>query len=248
MFNEDVRLGMSDKKEVLKKVRAAFEIAPHINPHSFPVQMAFSESDGALTLEGAMESIAAKKLALELAIAVPGVKGIVDRMTVVPAAPMSDAEIRDHLRNALIEEPAYRDCVIRSSRETFRTPAEQVIGDIEIRVEGGAVLLEGRVPSLSHKRLAGVLAWWIPGSANVLNCLEVSPPEEDSDDEMIDAVKLALEKDPFVNADQISIGARNGVITLEGLLPNEKEKEMAEFDAWFVFGVDRVINKIEVQA
>ncbi len=58
---------MPDKREVLKKVRAAFEIEPRINIHSFPDQMTFSESDGALTLEGAMESIAAKKLALELA-------------------------------------------------------------------------------------------------------------------------------------------------------------------------------------
>jgi osmotically-inducible protein OsmY len=239
---------MSDKKEVLKTVRAAFEIEPRINLHSFPIQMDFSESDGTLTLEGEMENIAAKKLALELAVAVPGVKGILDRTTVVPAAPMTDAEIRDHLRDALIEEPAFSDCRIRSPRETFRTPAEQTIGDIEISVEGNAVLLEGTVPSLSHKRLAGVLAWWVPGSANVLNCLEVSPSEEDSDDEIIDALKLTLEKDPFINADQISVSARNGVVTLEGLLPNEMEKEMAEFDAWFVFGVDKVINKIEVQA
>ncbi len=175
-------------------------------------------------------------------------KGIVDLTTVVPATRMSDAEIRDHLRDALIEEPAFRDCVIRSSRQTFRTPTEHNLSDIEISVEGGAVLPEGRVPSLSHKRLAGVLAWWVPGSTNVLNCLEVSPPEEDSDDEIIDAVKLALEKDPFVIADQISVNARDGMVTLEGLLPNGEEKEMAEFDAWFVFGVDGVINKIEVEA
>jgi len=31
-------------------------------------------------------------------------------------------------------------------------------------VEDGVVTLNGRVPSLSHKRLAGALAWWNPGS------------------------------------------------------------------------------------
>jgi hypothetical protein len=30
---------MSDKKEVLKTVRAAFEIEPRINLHSFPIQV-----------------------------------------------------------------------------------------------------------------------------------------------------------------------------------------------------------------
>jgi osmotically-inducible protein OsmY len=120
-------------------------------------------------------------------------------------------------------------------------------GFIEIAVEDGNVLLEGQAPSLSHKRLAGVLAWWVPGSANVLNCIEVTPPEEDNDDEITDATRIALEKDPFVNADQIRVTTRNRVVTLEGFAPNEDEKEMAEFDAWYVFGVDKVINKIETR-
>jgi osmotically-inducible protein OsmY len=109
------------------------------------------------------------------------------------------------------------------------------------------VLLEGRVPSLSHKRLAGVLAWWVPGSTNVLNCLEVVPDQDDNDDEITDAVRLVLEKDPFVKADQIRVSTWNCVVTLEGLLPNSKVREMAEFDAWSIFGVDNVIDRIEVQ-
>jgi osmotically-inducible protein OsmY len=240
---------MSDKEEILRKVRAAFEFEPRINLHRYPVQIDFN--DGTLTLEGTMENVAAKKLALELAIAVPGVTGIVDRLKVAPSAPMTDAEIRDHLRDLLLGEPAFKDCAIRmqvkDQVETIREPPMERAGDIEIIVEEGAVLLEGQVPSLSHKRLAGVLAWWVPGSTNVLNCLEVAPPEEDNDDEVTDALRLVLEKDPFINADQISISARDGVVTLEGLLPSEKEKEMAEFDAWYIFGVDRVINRIEVQ-
>jgi osmotically-inducible protein OsmY len=72
----------------------------------------------------------------------------------------------------------------------------------------GTVLLEGKVPSFSHQRLAGVLAWWVPGRQNVLNCLEAVPPEEDNDDEVTDAVRLVLEKDPFVNAGQIRISTQ----------------------------------------
>jgi osmotically-inducible protein OsmY len=37
------------------------------------------------------------------------------------------------------------------------------------------------------------------------------------------------------------------VVTLEGVAPNKDEREMAEFDAWYVFGVDKVINNIEIQ-
>ena len=239
---------MYEKEDVLKQVRAAFEFEPRIDLHHYPVEMDFS--DGTLTLEGAMQNVAAKKLALELGIAVPGVTGIIDRLKVSPSAPMTDEEIRDHLCNALVDESAFGDCAIRADikgrTETLKEPPLEKVGGIEVIVEDGAVLLEGQVPSLSHKRLAGVLAWWVPGSTNVLNCLEVVPPEEDNNDEITDAVRLVLEKDPFVNADQIRISTRDRVVTLDGLVPNEKEREMAEADAWFTFGVDKVINKIEV--
>jgi malonate-semialdehyde dehydrogenase (acetylating) / methylmalonate-semialdehyde dehydrogenase len=36
--------------------------------------------------------------------------------------------------------------------------------------------------------------------------------------------------------------------TLDGLLPSESERDMAESDAWYVLGVDNVINRIAVGA
>ena len=40
---------------------------------------------------------------------------------------------------------------------------------VEFAVEDGIVTLDGEVPSLTHKRLAGVFAWWVPGSRDVIN-------------------------------------------------------------------------------
>lgn len=241
---------MPDEEEILKEVKAAFEREPRIDPHHYPVHMEIAE-DGALILEGTMKNVAAKKLGLELAAATPGVRDIVDRLRVAPSAPMTDDEICDHVRDALLQESAMLNCAIRVRAkgrvENVRAAMAEPSGFIEIAVDDGSVLLEGQAPSLSHKRLAGVLAWWVPGSANVLNCIEVAPPEEDNDDEITDATRIALEKDPFVNADQIRVTTRNRVVTLEGVAPNKDEKEMAEFDAWYVFGVDKVINKIEIQ-
>jgi len=37
------------------------------------------------------------------------------------------------------------------------------------------------------------------------------------------------------------------VVTLEGDAPSAPQKEMAEFDAWYVFGVDKVDNRMEVR-
>lgn len=99
--------------------------------------------------------------------------------------------------------------------ESVREPLA-ASGAIEVAVDKGVVTLNGQVASLSQKRMAGVLAWWVPGSRDVINGLEISPPEEDNDDEVIDGIRLALEKDPFVNATQIRVRCRDYAVTLEG--------------------------------
>ena len=106
--------------------------------------------------------------------------------------------------------------------------------------------LEGTVPSLTHKRLAGVLAWWVPGSMDVINSLEVDPPEDDNEDEICDAVKLVLEKDRLVDAFKVRVAARDWVVTLDGTVSSEGEKAAAEKDAWYVWGVNEVKNNLSV--
>jgi BON domain len=165
--------------------------------------MDFSDREGILTVEGEVEHAAAKKMALELAAAVPGVSGIVDRLHVVPAQPMDDGTVRNHVCDAFIQEPVLQTCSIqvqnRHQTETIRESLGEPVSLIEVAVEDGVVTLNGQVPSLSHKRLVGVLAWWVPGSRDVINGLEVMPPQEDNDDEITDAVRLVLEKDSLVN-------------------------------------------------
>jgi len=208
-------------------------------------------SDEVLTLEGEVEHIAAKKLGMELAAATPGVRGIVDRLRVVPATRMGDGAIVDAVRDALLEESALQQCTLRVKAkgrvETVREGTPEPRGVIEISVTDGVVLLDDHVPSLMQKRLAGVLAWWVPGSRDVVNGLGVEPPEEDSDEEITEAVRIVFEKNRLVNADQITVSTRQAVVTLEGLVINQAQKHMAEFDAWYVFGVDKVVNKLQVR-
>jgi osmotically-inducible protein OsmY len=239
---------MAQGEEVIRQVLAALERDRQIDLHRHPVQLSYDE--GILTLEGDAGSIAAKKLALEAAAAVPGVSGIVDRLGVAPAAAMGDGEIRDHACDALIQESSFNGYGVRGLArddwETVRQPSPDAPGNIDLEVVDGTVILNGRVRSLSHKRLAGVLVWWVPGSRDVVNGLEVDPPEEDNDDEVRDAVRLILEKDPFVNASQIRISCRNFQVTLEGIVAKPLEREMAEADAWYVFRVEKVFNLLQV--
>lgn len=233
--------------QLLERVRTALASEPRVNLHRFPIEL--SDDEGLLTLEGEVPDIAAKKLALERAAALPGESGIVDRPRVQPVQRMGDGEIRDLVRDALLQEPAFADFALHKRFgeriETVREPPE-VRGSIELEVEDGVVTLNGRVPGLDDKRLAGVLAEWVPGSRDVINGIAVEPPEDDSDKAILEAVRFVLEKDPFVDASQIRVGVKNAQVRLTGVVPSEAERDMAEFDAWYVFGVDKVDNRIEV--
>lgn len=239
---------MKTAEQIVNEVVALLERETRVNLHLLPLQL--SLADGVLTMEGEVEHIMAKKRALEVAAAVPGVGGIVDRIRLVPAARMEDGELRDHVCNALLAEKLLSAtaiwAVVKGKPEVVRE-ADGSLGSIDVEVTAGVVTLNGAVSSLSAKRLAGVLAWWVPGSRDVVNGIEVSPFEEDNDDEVVDAVRLALEKDPFVNAGQIKVGCRNYTVTLDGLVKNAAQRQMAEADAWYIFRVDRVVNQLRIE-
>lgn len=235
---------------VIKEVYAALERDPRINVHAGHIELSFD--DGILLLQGEVTDIAAKRLACKRAVtaATNGVTGVVDEVRVMPAAERSDNEIRDSFCRFLLSEPALTNCSLHSYHNGQRMMLREVSEEgckIEVAVEDSAVVLEGAVISLAHKRLIGALAWWVPGSADVVNDIQVVPPDVDSDDEISGAVHMVLEKDPLVDASQVRADTRRNVVTLRGYVRTDEEKRMAEADAWYVYGVDDVINQIDVR-
>lgn len=240
---------MRNEERIVNEVAAALEREKQVNLHNFPLQLEFD--DGVLTMEGEVEHIMAKKRALEVAAAIPGVASIVDRVHLAPAEEMADGEIRERVCKALLAEEMLGSCaiwaIVKGKSEVVREADQGVDGSIDVEVEDGVVILNGAVSSLTAKRLAGVLAWWVPGSRDVVNGIEEVPTEEDNADEVIDAIRLVFEKDPFVNASQIKVSCANDWVTLDGLVKNATERRIAEADAWYVFGVDGVTNRILVE-
>lgn len=234
-------------EEVVGTIQAALEREPRINVHSHPIEIVFD--NGVVTLSGEVEGIAAKKLALEIAASPSPVSNIVDRLRVEPSEQMEDGAIRDHVCDTLVEEPAFKSYSIRAlvkqEMESVRA-LDDPKRIFEVEVTDGVVILNGMAESLSHKRMAGVLAWWVPGSRDVVNGIELSYPMEDNDEELADLIRLVLEKDPMVNASQMRIRCNNSIVTLEGAVAAENTKTAAEADAWYVFGVNGVVNNLLV--
>lgn len=233
------------REQALAAIRSEKRIGPHFKPAVLEI-----DDDGTATIQAEVNSVAIKRLILERLAATKGVSGIIDRLRIKPAAAMSDDGMLDHLRKAYYDELSFRhlrikereDGAVRLVRDAF----EAARGEIEIEVKKGVVILNGRVPGLATKRLAGVLAWWVPGSRDVVNGIAVEPPEEDSPDEIEEAVRIALDKDPFVDASQVRVGARYRTVRLTGLVRSREARNAAEQDAWYVHGVDDVINELDV--
>ena len=239
-----------DDLKLLAKVRATLRSEPSVGALFHPSELEIG-SDGVLVLGGEVESVKAKKLALERVAALPGIDAIADRLHVKPATHMSDKDIRVHVRDMLMEEASFKDLELGELEDGKRmlvqgAPAD-ARGSIDFEAKDGVVTLNGRVPTLTTKRLAGVMAWWVPGVRDVVNGIAVEPSEDDGPDMIAEAARVVLEKDPFVDASQIRIGVRNTVVRLTGLVPTATEREAAERDAWCVFAVDNVINEIEVR-
>jgi osmotically-inducible protein OsmY len=235
---------------IARKVRAALENEPLVNLHRYPLRVALD--DGAIVVEGDVESIAAKKRTLAVAAAAPQVRGVVDRIRIAVPERRGDGAIRTTLTAILLGEPELRTCTIRARTkgrvETLRDAGAERTGEIEAGVDDGVVTLEGSVISLSHKRLAGVVAWWTPGCRDVINSLGVVPGEDDNDAEVVEALRIVLEADPMIDAAQLSASCRGYVVTLEGFVRSDDERRRAELDAWALFGVDGVVNRIDVGA
>lgn len=241
---------MNAQEAIVKRVRGLLERERRIDLHRHPIRIQVAA--GAIVLEGEVEDIAAKKLALELAAGVGEVRGVVDRLRVIPAERRGDGAIRDALCESLLRVPELRNCGLRwrtrGRIETLRPGQGDGAGAIDVAIEDGVITLEGSMISLSHKRIAGVLAWWTTGCRDVVNSIDVSPPEEDTDDEVADALQLVFEMDPLLREQSIRIKVDNYVVTLSGRVRNEAQRRRAEFDAWALFAVDNVANRIEAGA
>lgn len=216
------------KTDPVKALKAALTDKLHIDTASNPL---YVRMDGeSIVIDGMVERISQKKRALYIAMGLAGPSGVVDRLKVRPSAHMTDEEIKEHMEDAIDGESALQ------------------LSKINIEVRDGVMDIEGTVGSLSHKRLAGVLAWWIPGSKDVINSLEVVPPEDDTDDEIADALRMVLDKDRLVDAPSVSISVKDWIVTLGGVACNDTEKEAAEDDAWYIWGVNEVVNNMTVRA
>lgn len=236
--------------DLSQQVACALEDDPRVDLQRCPIRVTASEHG--VKLEGEVDSIATKRIASAIAQRLAGDVPVADALQITSPEPYDDADIRETLANALLRQRELHNCTVRQQDHGMAKLLQEAhddwpSGEIELVVSNGEITLNGKVISLSHKRMIEALAWRTPGCRNVLDRLQVVPDEDDNDDELTDAVRLVLEMDPLVHADQVGVRSEAGVVTLGGVLQGDDEKQLAEMDAWSVCGVVDVRNRIEVR-
>ncbi|HKJ77724.1 MAG TPA: BON domain-containing protein [Gammaproteobacteria bacterium] len=239
---------MVEEQEAIKAIRAQLERESAIGIHRNAISIRFD--DHTLVVEGEVDSIAAKRLALRVVRANSPDARAEDRLRVTPSERREDGAIRDSLIAAFTQERAFHDCSVAIWNKGELEPVTDATGHspcyMQLSVKDGVVTLEGEVISLSHRRLALLLAWWATGVRDVVDHLRVVPDEEDTDAELMDAIQLALDKDPMLRGEMIRAHSDHGAVTLEGMARGELARQIAEDDVWYLGDVQGVDNRIRV--
>lgn len=223
-----------------KKIRAALERARDVDLHHNRIDISGGET---IRLEGEVDNIAVKRRAYQIARETADGISVEDRLLLRVQRERTGNELLQAVVDALANEPVYRDFVISSRPDELPEDRDA----IAVEVQDSRVWLYGQANSLSHRRLAEVIAWWVPGTADVENRIRVQPPQQDGDEEITDIVRLIFDKDPTLDAQHIQIATHNRVVTLTGTVSSEANRHIADHNCWYIPGVHQVQNKLQVR-
>jgi osmotically-inducible protein OsmY len=120
--------------------------------------------------------------------------------------------------------------------------------EVGVEVDHGVVTLTGTVAAYAKKLAAEEAAHRVPGVLDVANDIKVHVPGGfyQTDTEIAQAVRRALEADVFVPAEGIETTVSDGWVKLEGTVEYWSQRQDAEQAIIRLLGVRGVTNAIEV--
>ncbi len=185
-------------------------------------------SDGIVTLNGTLPTLAARNYADKEVKKIAGVRGVINGI-MIPASNRPSGDITQDIETRILFDPS-----IESSA-------------INVSVSDGKATLQGTVGSYEEKQEAEFLASGVRGVREVDNQLNVKYTSSRPDNEILMDVQNAIQRDVYLIGLPIVVTINQGVITLAGEVGDLYQKERASDKAWSVSNVTDVINNIEVQ-
>ena len=192
-------------------------------------EIGVAAESGIVTLTGTVKSLPQKWAAEKAAQRVAGVKAITDEIVVkLPGdSELSDTEIARATVNALDWN------------------ASVPKGRVKVVVAHGWITLEGTVQFHYERVAAEYAARGITGAKGVTNLISVKPPDASPKD-IKHRIEQAFERSAELDAETISVEAKDGKVVLRGTVKSWAEREQAELAAWAAPGVSQVKNEIMI--
>jgi osmotically-inducible protein OsmY len=216
---------MKTDSQIQKDVMAQLNWEPILNASEIGVGV----KEGIVTLSGIVDTYTKKMMAEKAAKKVNGVKAVAldIQVGVSPLFRKTDSEIAETVLNALRLHTAVQE------------------DRIKIKVEDGAVTLEGEV-EWEYQRKAAVNAIEnLPGVRNVVNYITVKPKVVASDIEK--KIDSAFHRSATIDAEKIRVETIGSKVILKGKVRSMAEKDDAEDAAWAAPGVITVENRLDIE-
>lgn len=184
-------------------------------------------SDGIATLTGSVNNLLAKDKAEQVAMAVKGVQGVINRIEVDPPF-RSDEAVESDIADALLDNPA---------TDSY---------ELEVAADNAVVTLTGQVQSWQEKQLAAYVAKGVRGVQEVRNNINVIYAEERPDVEIKREIQAAIDNNIRLEPHLITVEVNDDVVSLSGKVGSVNEKRQLESYAW-TSGVQEVnTEKVEI--
>ena len=180
-------------------------------------------------IDGEVGSYQQKKAINRLVAASPGVRRVVTRLRVVPAAPVGDSALAKRVEQAVQAEATLGG------------------GTISVSARGGHVELKGTVDTATARLDAEYAAWHVPGVRQVTNKLHLGTghiiEERDLSRRLEEALHWCLEVEPWC----ISVEVDKGVAYLSGRVPSrEYAREAEDLVRWHP-EISGVVNRLTIE-
>jgi osmotically-inducible protein OsmY len=215
---------MKSDIEIKQDVEAELRFRPEIDERDIAIKV----NDSVVTLTGFVRTFPEKQYAEDAVKRIAGVSGVANDIEVQPTVGdgFTDPQITRAAVEAIRAElPALSDC-------------------IKVLVRHGHITLEGNVEWHFMRERAEHAVRRVGGVTEVINSIVVQPTVKPSDIQR--RIENAFRRSAQIDAEQISVEARGGEVTLRGKVHSWSERQEAQQSAWSAPGVTRVNNFITI--
>jgi osmotically-inducible protein OsmY len=189
-------------------------------------------NDAKVTLRGTVPSYRAKALAEQDTKEIEGITEVFNHLQVqypdtIPVP--IDEEIASNVANAF----------------TWDTDIDA--DKIDVSVIGGMLTLRGTVDAYWKKFQVEDISYGITGVIDIINELAVVPTKKPQDEEIARSIENALERNTFVEAEDVNVVVEDGRVTLTGFVPNWGAWRAAHNVATYTKGVIKVVDGLAIR-